>query len=498
MNIQAHTLASFAGQFLYPATLIGVLVESSLVLLVALAWCLLSRRASAASRHLVWFLAVASLPLLLLLSGLPQPWLKPIWLISSGPAPGNTVPLSISLAPLSPGPDSALTRVPLKARGARSTRGPSTGGLELERGILLQWPVAFFYLWVAGTLLCLASLVISRFHVNRLLRRATPVQDPEWERLLTQTRQALRLNRRPRLFRSDQDTMPMTWGALRPVLLVPAAVDQWSGDRRRVVLLHELAHMKRWDSLTQSAAQVIGSLFWMNPLVWLAAARMRVERERACDDLVLRGGWKASDYAAQLLEIAQGFQRVSCAGGIAMARSTHLHNRIAAIVDTSQARRTHPLAIAAIVGSFGLLAVGLAGTGGHAPLASTERQDLQRRQLDQLESFARAKEKQSEALAQAAGETIAPDFKEYFDAAIAGDVRTVTNRYAYLKLHHPQYASGANAVVRLRTAYWSPVLELCLAYDHFANCDPHYTQILADGIIDSIPAGSIYFGGTDP
>ena len=50
----------------------------------------------------------------------------------------------------------------------------------------------------------------------------------------------------------------------------------------------------------------------------------------------------------------------------------------------------------------------------------------------------------------------------------------------------------------LRTAYWRPVLELCLAYDHVVNCEPKYTAILADGIINSIPAGSIYFGGTDP
>ncbi len=75
----------------------------------------------------------------------------------------------------------------------------------------------------------------------------------------------------------------------------------------------------------------------------------------------------------------------------------------------------------------------------------------------------------------------------------------MTNRYEYFKLHHPQYKSGTNPVEEtLRTAYWQPVLELDLAYDHVVNCEPKYTAILADGIIDSIPAGSIYFGGTDP
>ena len=75
----------------------------------------------------------------------------------------------------------------------------------------------------------------------------------------------------------------------------------------------------------------------------------------------------------------------------------------------------------------------------------------------------------------------------------------MTNRFVYYKQHHGQYEHGTNATIEsLRTAYWRPVLELCLAYDHVVNCEPKYTAILADGIINSIPAGSIYFGGTDP
>ena len=77
----------------------------------------------------------------------------------------------------------------------------------------------------------------------------------------------------------------------------------------------------------------------------------------------------------------------------------------------------------------------------------------------------------------------------------------MTNRFEYYKHHHPQYAGlhGTNALEEnLRTAYWQPVLELGLAYEQVANCEPKYTALLANGIINSIPAGSIYFGGTDP
>ncbi len=79
----------------------------------------------------------------------------------------------------------------------------------------------------------------------------------------------------------------MTCGAWHPVLLLPDAAENWPLERRRVVLLHELAHIKRLDWLTQTLAYIAGSLHWFNPLVWLAARRMRVEREQACDDLVL-------------------------------------------------------------------------------------------------------------------------------------------------------------------------------------------------------------------
>jgi hypothetical protein len=127
-----------------------------------------------------------------------------------------------------------------------------------------------------------------------------------------------------------------------------------------------------------------------------------------------------------------------------------------------------------------------------------EARSLLQNQLAQLRSFSAAKLKQSQALAASAGQQISPEFQHFFDAAIVGDSQTVTNMYEDFKRRHPQYASGTNEDVSLSTPYWSPVLEICLAYDHVVRCAPKYTALFSDAAINSIPQGSIYFGGTDP
>src|SRR3974390_1637919 len=99
MNAWIHTISSHAQQSLYPGGLVEVLLESVIVLLAAAAICLLWRRAAAATRHLVWFVAVASLPALLCLSAWPHAWPKPLWSVSKELSPGNQVSLTLTLMP---------------------------------------------------------------------------------------------------------------------------------------------------------------------------------------------------------------------------------------------------------------------------------------------------------------------------------------------------------------------------------------------------------------
>ena len=109
-----------------------------------------------------------------------------------------------------------------------------------------------------------------------------------------------------------------------------------------MVLLHELAHVKRFDWLTQLFAGAAAAIYWFNPLAWFAARRMRIEREQACDDLVLRSGSKASDYADELLQIANAFggRRWDNRAAIPMARRSSLESRLLSILTDGRERRS--------------------------------------------------------------------------------------------------------------------------------------------------------------
>ncbi len=153
--------------------------------------------------------------------------------------------------------------------------------------------------------------------------------------------------------------MPMTWGWIRPVVLLPSDAEAWPASRWRDVLLHELAHVQRLDCLTQAIAQAACALYWFNPLAWLAAWRMRFERERACDDVVLLCGSRASDYAAHLLDLARSLRsrhRHSLAA-LAMARPSHLEGRLLSILDAGCPRRglTRPTVALGLIALMALI-----------------------------------------------------------------------------------------------------------------------------------------------
>jgi len=310
------------------ALLLEVAVRSSaLVAGAALVDARLRRRGSAAARHLLWTMTMgALLALPLATATLPR------WEISI-PVPRTAVPIASETVSAVALPSSAL-------RDTESTRTSGIGDRPSDSAAASGSATALV-LYAAGVLILFLRIALEPLALRRLTRSAHDVTDPEWVGLLEEAARQLRLDRPVRLLQSAADVMPMTFGTRRPTVIVPASAGTWTADRRRAVLLHELAHVARRDCFTQTIGSIACACYWPHPGVWWAARRLRVERELACDDRVIAAGTEPRAYAGHLLEIAHSFTAMPApATALGMARARQLENRLLAIMDAARNRAT--------------------------------------------------------------------------------------------------------------------------------------------------------------
>ncbi|HKG93968.1 MAG TPA: M56 family metallopeptidase [Gemmatimonadaceae bacterium] len=332
------------------APLAAAALKGAAVLVAALGVTRLLRGAPAAVRHAVWCAALAAQVALLPLGAILPAWHVPVPAELRAPAP---LPIASELpaapdAPSSPRP-TEIPAPPPRALESRAGELPAAPPPDLVRGEVLfheprrtDWNRVALLIWGAGSLALLARLAMSALAVARLERRSSLVMDEGWLLLLDDACEQLGISRPVRLLRARGLGVPVTWGARRPAVVLPDGADEWPEARRRVVLLHELAHVKRLDVLTQTAGQLAVALFWPDPLVWLAAKRSRAECERACDDCVLDAGTKPSRYVEDLVDIVRsiGSAPAPAAAALAMARRSEFEGRVLAILDPAQPRAT--------------------------------------------------------------------------------------------------------------------------------------------------------------
>lgn len=327
--------------------LIGVLLKSAAVLAVAGLMALLLRLKSAAVRHLVWtaaFIALLTLPFLSI----------------TLPAVGVPVNGSLLLTGLA-----FETNSPASPQEAARQNGPqatTTSSLKSEPW-LPDWRMSLMLVWAAGAALSFAQMFVGWAALQHLRRTAKPFTAPDE---VVSLAKHLQLNRRVTVLEAPRGSMPITYGLFRPAVLVPADLSEWRAERRRIVLLHELAHVRRSDAATHLLARTALSLYWWNPLAWIAWREFLKERERAADDLVLAAGVGASEYATHLLEIARSMQSSATFGwaAVAMARRSQLEGRLLAILDSNRNRK-NPRLLSFLLASF--LAIALV-----APLAAVQ------------------------------------------------------------------------------------------------------------------------------
>ncbi len=315
--------------------------KATLVLLLAAAASALLWRSSAAVRHMVWCVGVMSVLALPLFAAVLPAWRVPV------------LPASLSMA-ATPAAQPVDAGTPAAAPAAQR---PEVAAADRAADAGAWLPRLAAALAAAGVLVGVLWLAGGFWGVARLGRRAEVVKDPEWLRTAQDAAERLGLRRPVLLLRSRGAHMPATWGLLWPSVVLPSTADAWTDDRRRAVLAHELAHVKRFDCLTQALAQVACVLLWWHPAVWYAARRLRVERERACDDLVLAAGARASDYATHLLEIAGAHRgmRLAAPALVSMARPSQLESRLLWVLDGARARSAPSVRATLLTALAGLL-----------------------------------------------------------------------------------------------------------------------------------------------
>ena len=334
-----------------PQVLLATIALRATVILLA-AWLLarLLHRAAAATRHAVWTVALASLLLLPVVSAV-----APRWSLVADDAAGP-VPTSVSALPLM---SSVPADVPSHDHAALVSNAP-----QRSRGPLL--PATLFVLaWALGTAFGLGRLSAGWAAARRLVRRSTRLDHGRAAATVAELARRLGINRPVGVALSHTLTVPVNCGLVRPVILLPEAATAWSDERLRVVLLHELAHVRRWDYASLLVMEAVRALYWFNPLVWLAARRANIELERACDDEVLRAGTRSIEYAEHLYQIAAALAGARApSGALAMAQPSTLRARVGSILAASMNRS--PLHWRALAGAAALaLLVGL-------PLASIQ------------------------------------------------------------------------------------------------------------------------------
>ncbi len=354
------------------AILIGSL-KGTLALCAAALFSVVLRHKSASVRHLLWLTGLCGLLFMPLLSSSMGIWevtiSSPI-VSTSAPRAGETADdFDAGAAQRTAGgvgtvagPAAGVSpSSPLAERGGISAAGASSwSALSSPKG--MKW---LLLLWLAGALLVLARLLVGVVGLTWRARAAKRLTGEYWDGLTRELSAQVGLRRRVTLLQSGTGLMPMTWGVVSPVVLLPQNAGEWPEERLRMVLLHELTHVKRRDILTQMLAQLACALHWFNPLAWFAARQLRKEQEWACDERVLGMGFDAPAYATHLLDIARSLHRsgrLAAAGmGMAIAERSHLEGRLRAILElNAQRRRATRLILASVVACMSFVVLTLA------------------------------------------------------------------------------------------------------------------------------------------
>ena len=345
--------------------ILAIVLKTSIVLvLAALIAKLLQKRGK--NSELVWLTALISALAIPVVSVL-----LPVWQVQILPSPAQPESHEVP-----------VVQVPVKAVDIPIARSLKVQKLEKEPVTRIEAPVIaavkpdiskpgksdvpiLLIVWAAGVAvvsarMCSGLLRLRRFRKDSEILDVTDfVFDGHTAAELAGYAGKWELRRS----RTQLPSGPLTWGLFRPIVILPQSSITWSRHRQEVVLLHELAHVRRRDGISAFIAECACVVYWFNPLVWVGARALRDESERAADVAVVQSGIPAAVYAEELLQAAIDFKyqvRPRNMPGAQAMTSPKLENRLRAILAAETVAATRPrkwLVLAALLSATTIPAI---------------------------------------------------------------------------------------------------------------------------------------------
>jgi len=332
------------------AFLISLILKSLLIILLAMILTSLLRKNSASVRHWIWSLMFGILILLIpLLILIPK---KPMYLLPSTknilPQENSTLTLKhMNQKPSFLETDFISHSTQENKKTVRKNRNFKPELLNERKNNPIQLnqkqlspggskkqdhpniTTLILILWLSGTLLFLARLGWNLTRIWQLARNGQEISNKRLQKIFKEWIKRCQIKQKVRIIENKKITIPATFGLFHPIILLPEGINKWPETKRNIILCHELGHIKRMDFFPNVLAQIAGSFYWFNPLIWIAIRRFWTDREKACDDYVLRIGFPGEKYAEHLMDIARGLPRLmpikQCAS--VMAWKSNLKNR---------------------------------------------------------------------------------------------------------------------------------------------------------------------------
>jgi beta-lactamase regulating signal transducer with metallopeptidase domain len=300
----------------------GVILATALTAGVGMTLRMISRSAlNAATRYVIWLVTLAAVIVI------------PLMFVPSR-RPLRPVARTTLVAPSTAAPSNA--RVPIVV-----VRPQRPAAIPIQVPARAPVPKGLIYVWPALTIILLARLAVATIRLNRLKARSHPFHLPRAEQWLAFCKGR---RRDIRFALSTEIATPIATGPLRPTILIPAQLfENLNEEDLDRVGLHETAHLVRRDDYALILQRIIEALLISYPLIFWIARRIDLEREIACDDLVIAATGRPRSYAACLARIVESCdgKRSPWPAATAAEDGSQLARRVDALLDKTRRAGAH-------------------------------------------------------------------------------------------------------------------------------------------------------------